>query len=478
MRSLRTCARLAAAFALTVAWLPAGGPVQAEAFDTETSLAGFSVGVEATPLRILLDDPKLEIPRPTGSAALEADPNYTLAAVSAGPNALAITSTLWPGNLLGTGLAQVAPNAPPYPVKGEARYPDKPYAANGVDGGALSGARAEGLLATATADGTPTNKPGQVTVGGATSTSTATVDGKDVAVGSALSAVKDVALLGGIITIDSVTTRLVTRADGTTPASSGSTTVEGVTIAGQAFTVDDKGLSAGGQGSSLPPVSTPQQVKDLLGISAVVMPQTTTKTGNGVSRVAGGLVVTVNTGPLRAALGPVTGQVNPVLNQVISQLPPEMQGQLYYLVKATPSVTFIFGAANSASAATLPISFDFPPPAFPSIGGVVGGVPAGSPGGPTAVGAPPPLAGTGVQSVVPPVAAQPLVPALGTANVASARATGVGGVGAGQVLAGLLASGLIGWGLLRFLALAGGALPYGCRLGAPTSVPRLRRVMA
>jgi hypothetical protein len=46
------------------------------------------------------------------------------------------------------------------------------------------------------------------------------------------------------------------------------------------------------------------------------------------------------------------------------------------------------------------------------------------------------------------------------------------------VLAGLLLSGLIGWGLLRFLALAGGALPFGCRLGAPTSVPNLRSVTA
>ncbi|MDT7537624.1 MAG: hypothetical protein QOI82_1209 [Actinomycetota bacterium] len=476
MRTMRTCLRLAAASVLTVAWLPAGGPVQADAVDTDTTLAGFSVGVEASPLRILIDDPKLEIPRPTGTAALEADPNYTLASVSAGPNAHAITSTLWPGNLLGAGLAQVADGAPAYPIKGEARYPDKPYTAQGVDGGALSSAHAEGLLATATADGTPTNKSGDVKVGGVTSTSTATVDAKDVAVGTAVSAVKDVSLIQGLITIDSVTTRLITMADGKKPVASGSTTVEGLTIAGQAFTVDDQGIHAAGNGSGLPPLVTPQPVADAVGVSGKVMTQTTTKSPNGVSRVAGGLMLTLDTAPLRKALGPVTDHTNPVLNQIISQMPPQLQGQLYYFVKATPNITFIFGSANAASAATLPISFNFPTGGFPPVGGL-GGAPVTSAGQP-AVAPGAPMTGTGVVAVVPPAVARPLVPALGTANAAATTPAGSGGIGAGLLLGGLLASGLIGWGLFRFLALAGGALPFGCRLGAPTTVPNLRGVTA
>ncbi|MDX6198124.1 MAG: hypothetical protein QOJ79_1275 [Actinomycetota bacterium] len=476
MTIMRTCVRLAAASALTLAWLPTGGPVQADAIDTETALAGFSVGVEASPLRILIDDPKLQIPRPTGTAALEADPNYTLASVAAGPNAHAITSSLWPGNLIGEGLAQVYDGLPAYPVKGEARYPDKPYTAQGVDGGPLSGARAEGLLATATADGTPTNKPGPVSIGGMTSTSTATVDDKDVAVGSALSAVKDVSLIEGLIGIDSVTTRLVTKADGSKPAATGSTTVEGLTIAGQSFTVDDKGLHAAGNGSGLPPLGTPQPVADALGISANLMTQTTTKSPNGVSRVAGGLVIKLDTGPLRKALGPVTDHTDPVVNDIISQMPPQLQGQLYYFVKATPNFTFIFGSANAASAATLPISFNFPTAGFPSLGSVAG--PPTSLGTTPTVGASAPLASAGLPPAVSPAVARPLVPALGTSNVAARTPASSVGIGLGRVLAGLLLSGLIGWGLLRFLALAGGALPFGCRLGAPTSVPNLRSVTA
>src|SRR4051794_7534152 len=149
-RSLRSGARVAAVSLLTVAGLPLGGPVSAADVRTDTKLAGFFVSVEASPLRILLDDPKLEIPHPPDTAVLEADPNYTLASVASGPNARAVAATFWPGNLLGEGFAQLgSPTA--YPLKAEARYPDKPYTDSGKDGGQLSNAAANGLDATATA---------------------------------------------------------------------------------------------------------------------------------------------------------------------------------------------------------------------------------------------------------------------------------------------------------------------------------------
>ncbi|MEO6205466.1 MAG: hypothetical protein ABIO67_08805, partial [Mycobacteriales bacterium] len=135
--SLRTAGRVVVVSGLTLGMLPFGNPVRAAGIHTETGLAGFSVVVEATPLRVLLDDPELQVPHDPGTAVVEGDPNYTLASVAAGPNAHAITSTLWPGNLLGQGLALVASGAPPYPLKGEARYPDKPFDAPGVDGGAV-----------------------------------------------------------------------------------------------------------------------------------------------------------------------------------------------------------------------------------------------------------------------------------------------------------------------------------------------------
>lgn len=484
---LKTGARVVVVSALVVGSLPLGGLGNAADVRTETKLAGFAVTVEATPLRVLLDDPKLDIPHDPGTAVLEGDPNYTLASVSTGPNARAITSTLWPGNLLGEGLAQVAPGAPSYPIKGEARYPDKPFSAVGVDGGALSGASALGLDARANADGTPANKPGQVMVGDATSTSHATVNSKDEAVGDAFSAVKDVDLLGGTIHLGAVTTKILTQSDGTKLVSTGTTTVSGLTIAGQAFTVDDKGLHAAGNGSALPSLSSPTQVTDTLGITAKVLNQGVVKTTHGISRTAGGLVIDINTAPLRALIAPITGITNPILNDLIGNLPPDQQGNLYYLVKATPHLTFVFAEANSVSAATQPISLRFPtlnPPTFPQ---PPGGLAPGSPGLGSA-GAPNPGSGA---VITPGIANLPggsaLVPRLADQGGGSpvfqpaARSStdpGFTGIGAGLLLGALVGSALVGWLLLRFLGLAGGALSLGCRLGAPTSVPNLRSVNA
>jgi hypothetical protein len=474
-RSLRGVARIAVVSVITLGAVPLGTAVHADNVRTDTGLAGFSVNAEASPLLVLVDDPKAAIPRPTGTAVAEGDPNYTLASVSAGPNARAIASTVWPGNLFGEGLAQVAAGAPPYPLKAESRYPDKPYTASGVDGGVLTNSSALGLDATATADGAPTNKPGQVTVGGVTSTSTATVTDKDVALGTAVSAVHDVNLLGGLIHLGDVTTRLTTSTDGKVAVSAGSTTVSGLTIGGVGYTVDDKGVHVASQGSALPPLATPKQLDDL-GISVQAITQTSTKTANSASRTASGLVIRVDTVTLKAALQPAVGVISGPYSDLVSQIiPPDSQGYFYYLLKATPSITFVFGAGKADTAATLPISFSFPPPAFPTgaggvaVGPMVGGLPSGT-GAVAAglVGEPP--------SVVAPTVPGPLLQARGTSMAAAVKGVGSASVGALLVLAALSASGLVGWGLTRFLGLAGGALGLGCRLGAPTTVPNLRSV--
>lgn len=480
---LRSSARVLTVSALVVGTLPLGSVVHADDTRTDTTLAGFAISVEASPLRVLVDDPKLQVPHDPGTAVVEADPNYTLASVAAGPNSRAISSTLWPGNLFGEGLAQIQPGTTPnYPIKGEARYPDKPYDATGVDGGPLSGAHAHGLEASATADGNPAPKSGAVSIGTVNSVSHAVVDEKNVARGNAISAVKDVDLLGGVVHLGAVTTVVDSLADGTKAASHGTTTVSGLTIGGVPFAVDDKGLHAASNGQALPGLGTPQQVADTLGITATLLTQTTTKPTNGAGRVAGGLVIKVDTAPLRKALSPVTTVVNPVLNGLISQLPPQIASNLYYFVKATPNITFIVGEANTMSAATLPIKIDLPVfggDPFPPVVG--GGGPPIAPGGDPGVGTAVIPGLTPTTPDAPPTYADGTpVPTTAQPPTTNAAATDAGGKGVGAVwlLGALVGSGLIGWLLMRFLGLAGGALGIGCRLGAPTSVPNLRSVTA
>jgi hypothetical protein len=469
--NLRNGARIAAVCGLVLGAMPFA---HADSIHAETGLAGFSVEVTASPILVLLDDPNAAIPRPTGTAVVEGDPNYTLASVSTGPNARAIASSLWPGNLFGEGLPQIDPRIPPYPLKAESRYPDKPYSAQGPDGGSLTSSSALGLDAFAQADGTPTNKPGALTVGSVTSTSTATVTDKDVALGTAVSAVHDVSVLGGLIHIGSVTTHLTASADGTKPSSTGTTTVTGLTIANQTFAVDDKGVHAGPQNSALPTLTSPDDLRTKLGISISGLAQTSTTSGNGATRGASGLVIRVDTGPLKAALAPAYGVVKPIYAQLINEIiPPPYQGNFYYLLNATPSLTFVFGQGSTRSAATLPISFDFPPPPdFPSGPEVGGGdLPSAVTPSTPDLGVAPAVSDP---TVVPPVLQPPGV----TTPVAAVHDAKFGGIGAGLLLGALIASGLVGWGLMRFLGLAGGVLGFGCRLGAPTSVPDLRSVSA
>jgi hypothetical protein len=468
---------------LTGAMASIGGPATGETIRTDTALGGFSIATDAAPFKVLLDDETLPIPRPQDSAVLEADPAYTAAYLDTGPNSRAIAASLWPGGLFGEGLPQVADGAPEYPIQASARYPDKPFTdtahvdQNGQriadDKGMFMSASALGIDVTALARSAPQPAPGQVDVGAATSTSTATIT-KDVAVGTSVSKVNDVDLLAGLIHVGSVSTTVTTTSDGRKPTSTGSTVVTGLTVNKMGLSVDDQGVHLAGQSQALPPVAAAQLT--MLGITIDGITQDHSATADSATRTAKGLRITLDTGPLRTALSPVTAILNGPLSTVISQFPREYQSNLYYLVSATPKITFILGAGTSTSAAVQPLSFTFPPtPTFPTGGGfppLTGPGTGGQPGvstGPTlpGVSVPPTVPGTDVPAVTDPGPAP---------QAAASTRSGFGGVDPLLLVGAGLLAGFGGWGLLwlQGAALAGGLLGARCRLGAPSSLPDLR----
>lgn len=454
------------------------GPAASEQVRTETTLGGYSVETDAAPFKVLLDDPTLPIPRPPDSAVVEADPAYSHAVLDAGPVSRGVGAVLWPGALIGDGVGTITEGRmESYPLKAEARYPDKPYVKTQQDQGAFMRGEALGLDVKGTARFVPGDDPtGQLDLGLATSTSTATVkDG--VAIGTSTSRVTDVSLLGGLVKVGSVSTTLTVRSNGTKGTSSGSTVVTGLTVGPYRMVVDDQGARIeGSPAPGSPPLPTGEgSPLEQLGITVSGVTQQATASSESATRDAKGLRITVDTKVLHDALtGNLPTPLRDAVYGVIAQTPSEIQGYLFYLVQTTPKITFILGAGQGRSAATLPLSFDFPP--LPSFDGGVVPPPAVASGG---TGSAPDLGGLAPVGTidVPTAGGQgPAVAVDGLRSVSQSSTDPFSGIPAGLLLLAALSTGLAGWGLtrLRLLAFTATAAAGPCTGGASPSLPDLR----
>jgi hypothetical protein len=459
---------------LTGAIASSSGPAAGVGIRTDTTLGGFSVKTMAAPFRVLLDDPTLAVPHEAGTPVLEADPAYTAAKLETGPASRGLSSMLWPGSLLGDGIGTVTNGqVPSYPIKADARYPDKPYTATAQDNGAFMQASALGLDVRALARVNPSDLPGTVDVGAMSSLSTATVkDG--VAVGTGESHISDLSLIGGIIKIGSVSSTLTVKGNGTKASSTGSTAVTGLTIGGVGFVVDQDGARPVGtpvnQGSGPLPAGAFDPLKQL-GITVSGIAQSHTEDATGATRDAAGLRITVDTVVLRGVLNQLPTQLWDALYGIVDQMPKQAQGNLYYLLGATPQITFVLGAGSGSASATPPLSFQFPPlpppGAFPPP--VTGGGNVATPTLPGSVGTvTTPTGPTGPG----PVVGQPTSPNL----VSAAKKDPFGGLPAALVLLCLAVAGVGGWGLVRVqsAAFAGAAGAGPCNERSTPALPDLR----
>jgi hypothetical protein len=483
-RSLKRVLSAGTVVVLAGTMASSAAPVSGATIRTDTSLGGYSVKTNAAPVKVLIDDPASAIPHEPGSAILEVDPAYTAVTLESGPNARALASALWPGTLLGDGIgAATGGQLPGYPVKADARYPDKPYTATAQgcipnagclsDNGMFMSSQALGLDVKATAKGNPADVPGSVDLGTAYSTSTATVkDG--VAIGTSESKVTDITLLSNVIKIGSVSTTVTVRGDGKKATSSGSTVVSGLTVGGVGYVVDDKGARPVGtpvsQGTGALPLGLADPAK-ALGITISGTSQEHSQDASTATRDAKGLRITIDTVVLRGVLDSVTpSPLRDALYGLFSQVPniggQNVQGYLFYLLTTTPKITYVIGAGGGVAAASLPLSFDFPDLPPPGLPPVVGG--ATTPGLPASGGSLP--TGTVAPPAPGPVVAGPTTPVLSKA----ASKDPFGGLSPGLLLLVLALAGVAGWGLVRVQSACFGGVLGSCTSASRPTLPDLR----
>ncbi|MDQ3610482.1 MAG: hypothetical protein M4D85_02540 [Actinomycetota bacterium] len=463
--------------------LTAGAAAAVDPVRTMTGLGGYRINATGAPLQILLDDPTIPLPRPPEAAVLEADPSFTQTTLSTGPQGRALASALWPGTLIGNGLPNLSEGAPDYPIKAEASFPGGAALASAEPG---MDASAQGLDVVATASGaTPPQVEQSPLRSGTTASRSASTVIDDIGIASVIAEASDVDLMG-LVQVRSVRTTVLSRSDGRLGSTEGTTVVSGLTVNGQGYTVDDRGVRPvqGDQrgGSVLPALpAAPQGLADA-GITVDPVVHSEQLSGATASRVATGLRISIDTAALRAALG--DPQFGDSLGQVCGAVPaeglppplPSAQGNCFYLLSATPKITLVLAAGSVSAAANLPRSLPVPAVPLPPLppGRVAAGpVPSRATAALEVLSAPPVLGG-------PPAPGQPPLVAPPTAVALSeppSIAAVFAGIFVGLVLASAAAAGLAGRGLLALQAVAflGGAGPgTRCSLGAPKDIPDLR----
>lgn len=439
---------------------------------------GYLLRAQAAPVSVLLYEDGL--PSVSDGPQGEVDLCYTRAKLDAGPTSRALSSMVWPGDLVGDGLGTITGGASggkgqEYPVRSVSQYPEGPEAdGKDVSGNGMTtksgpaGAEAH-VRGSASRAGNREPLPpaaipedsGALVRAAAVSSMSKVGNPGDGVIAAASTAASDIALLSGLITIETVSVSSSAISDGHRARTSGSATVTGVSVAGQALKIDQRGvrLPTGHEFDSdgLPaPVAKELEAQ---GLSFGTVEVTRKVSGAQARQEVQSLVITVNTDRLRKAIESPTGQLR-------DALPPEVEAQLAPLLDLSPKIVFTLGTVTS-SAGAASSDRSIPPGTTPiAVGGTgtgqapTSGVQAGGSSGsaPTpadAVPAPAPIGEPPPQTL----AARP--------------AASLGGVPFSVIAIGLIIAAGIGWALRQAgVAMLGGAAA--CDLGVVQRVPHLR----
>jgi hypothetical protein len=275
----------------------------------------------------------------------------------------------------------------------------------------------------------------------------------------------EVKLLAGLITIDGLKVTTTTVSDGTKSTTSGSVFATDVKFGGQDLGLGGQGVSLGGTEQNLP--SIPDSVANALeqiGLSFDFAPVSRSVDGATSSLTADGLVLSVDTQPLKTALN-LGGIVKP-LQDLIEKIP-KIGNQIAPLLGLGPKIVFLIGDAHSQSTAAPAYSGGPIPgggsttPSTPGSGtggtsvSTGGGVPISNGGGPFPTSVPSAPGGVTTTPTTQPAAFS--LPGLSTIP----RLVILGSL----LLA--LAGGWLYWAAGRFIFGAGRTCAYGLSTGVP-----------
>jgi hypothetical protein len=336
----------------------------------DSTLGGFTVNALAESISVQYEQPNFPVP---ANPSLEFDEGYAASTDNYGPTGSATASTLYPGQVIANAGPQLAllvpgvplPPAPTWPIQAVSDFPQKPNSAatdmpglnmdaqSSTDGNTATATLGNDAATAGSSGANPTQQAPSgsgnllagsnalLGVGGLSANSSAQAPSIK-ATADATATVGGISMLGGFISIGSITSTANASSDGTTGKVTGSTQVQNVSIAGEQVSITADGIQApSGKPLGSLPVSALNTLLKELGITIAVTNTTDKVSGPSASRELDGLEVQVNLDTLDTAA-----------NKFASLLPAKIISQLPFAVPNEQLITFYFGRVQVSSTAS------------------------------------------------------------------------------------------------------------------------------
>lgn len=442
--------RALAVLVLSAPLLIAPAPAQAN------DLGGYTLLAEAAPIAVQIYEQAIPIP---AEPQLEFDLCYSRVKYSSGPTGRAVSSLMWPGDVVGYGLPTLLNNPDAnYPAKIDAAHPSGPadgkqelvpgtgmYAHADDKGAEANTSIAKPALPTIPIPTVPI-PTGLVAVEAFSSKSKTVIEG-DKVTATAYATAGSLSLLGGMVVIHGLRTESTASSNGVSATKQSKVTWTSLTVAGQTFAATQDGITSPAGVTPMPTLPADVQ-RRMADFGLTIQPPKVDSGGEGAAAtVAGrGLTVTLDTATFKNKLG-----LGSILDPFLALLPADLRTQLSPWLALAPKFVFMVGTSRAEATATPAFTGE---PLPPIDGGSSGGGGFGSGGGGTGGDL-----GTGTGDTPTPVAngrQWPVFP----------------GVPWYLFVLGLGVAVATSFGLRKYVAMMFAAI--GCELGASNGIPNLR----